>query len=300
MSEAALVLPRARRRRLADGPALPVIVVCGGFVLLWYLGAVWLNAGIVEQRSPGLDPLGFAKAAWSLDRPLLPAPHQILAEIWSSIVGPKFGSPRNLLTHVGVTLSSTLAGLAMGVALGVALAVGLANSRVLEKSLTPWLVASQTVPILAVAPIVITALGSVGLKGLVPKAIISAYLCFFPVAIGMAKGLASPDAASRDLMRTYAADGRQILLKLQFPAALPFLFASLKIAVAAAFVGAIVAELPTGAQSGLGARLLAGSYYGNTMMIWAALIAAALAAAALVGAVALTEQVVVGRTTGRR
>jgi NitT/TauT family transport system permease protein len=288
----------------ADGAAgisraLPVLVVSAGLVALWYAGAVGLNAGIVEQRSPGLDALDFAKAAWALDRPLLPAPHQILWELKTSVFDARLGSARNLLTHVGVTLASTLAGFLCGVALGAALGVGLVGSRVLDKALTPWLVASQTIPILAIAPIVVTALGAVGLKGLIPKAIISAYLCFFPVAIGMAKGLASPDAAQSDLMRTFAATGAQTLLKLRLPASLPFLFASLKVAVAAALVGAIVAELPTGAQSGLGARLLAGSYYGNTLQLWAALIAASVAAAGLVGAVTLVERVVLGRTGAR-
>lgn len=286
--------------RLASGRALPVIVMSAAILALWHLGAVWLNAGLVESRMPGLSNAAFAKAAWSLERPLLPAPHQIAQELWKTIVEARLGSPRNLLTHIVVTISSTLVGFAFGVALGIGLAVGLVRSRALDKSLTPWIVASQMVPILAVAPIVVTALGSVGLKGLIPKAIISAYLCFFPVAIGMAKGLASPDAMQADLMRTYAASGRQQLFKLQFPAALPFLFASLKVAVSAAFVGAIVAELPTGAQSGLGARLLAGSYYGNTMQIWAALVAAACVAGALVAAVSLAERLALRLTGGRR
>ncbi|WP_020180077.1 ABC transporter permease subunit [Methylopila sp. M107] len=300
MRDAVLSRGTTFRRRLSGGSTLPIIVVCGGFILVWYLGAVWLNAGIVEGRSPGLDALSFAKAAWSLDRPLLPAPHQVLAELKLEIFDARFGTARNLLTHVGVTMSSTLVGFAIGVALGIFLAIGLVKSRALDKSLTPWLVASQTIPILAIAPIVVTALGSVGLKGLIPKAIISAYLCFFPVAIGMAKGLSSPDVSARDLMRTYAASGGQVLTKLQLPAALPFLFASLKVAVAAAFVGAIVAELPTGAQSGLGARLLAGSYYGNTLQIWAALVAASIAAAGLVLGVGLIERIVLGRTGVRR
>jgi NitT/TauT family transport system permease protein len=287
-------------RRFARGNTLPILVVSAAFLAFWYAAAVLMNADLVAGRSPGLDAISFAKAAWSLDRPLLPAPHQILWELKTSLFDARLGTPRNLFTHIGVTLSSTLVGFAIGVALGILLAVGINRSRALDKSLTPWLVASQTIPILAIAPIVVTALGSIGLKGLIPKAIISAYLCFFPVAIGMAKGLASPDSAQRDLMRTYAAGARTTLTKLQLPASLPFLFASLKVAAAAAFVGAIVAELPTGAQSGLGARLLAGSYYGNTMQIWGALIAAALTASALVGAVTLIERLTLGPKGARR
>ena len=118
--------------------------------------------------------------------------------------------------------------------------------------------------------------------GLLPKSIISTYLCFFPVTIGMVKGLTSPDHMLIDLMRTYNASTAQVLWKLRWPASLPFLFASLKVAVAIALVGAIVGELPTGAQAGIGARLLTGSYYGQTIQIWAALFAAAIMAAALV------------------
>ena len=98
----------------------------------------------------------------------------------------------------------------------------------------------------------------------------------------MVKGLRSPDVMSQDLMRTYNASSAQTLWKLRLPASLPFLFASLKVSVAIALTGAIVAELPTGAVAGIGARLLNGSYYGNTLQIWAALFVAAFAAATLV------------------
>ena len=146
----------------------------------------------------------------------------------------------------------------------------------------PWIIASQTIPILAIAPMVIVVLGSIGITGLMPKSIISTYLCFFPVTIGMVKGLTSPDAMQLDLMRTYNASRAQVFWKLRWPASMPFLFASLKVAIAIALVGAIVGELPTGAQAGIGARLLNGSYYGQTTQIWAALVAASVMAAALV------------------
>jgi NitT/TauT family transport system permease protein len=145
----------------------------------------------------------------------------------------------------------------------------------------PWVIISQTIPILAVAPIVIVALGSIGLTGLVPKAIISAYLCFFPVAIGMVKGLLSPDTMQLDLMRTYNGSVAQTFWKLRWPAAVPFLFASLKVAITISLAGA---------QAGLGARLLSGSYFGQTIQIWSALLFAALLAAFLVVAVTLAER----------
>ena len=138
------------------------------------------------------------------------------------------------------------------------------HSRVLEKSLLPWIICSQMVPILALAPIFIVVLGAIGLHGLLPKSIISAYLCFFPITIGMVKGFTSPDPMQLDLMRTWSATPRQVLSKLRWPSAVPYLFASLKVAISISLIGAIVAELPTGGEAGIGARLLAGSYYGQT------------------------------------
>jgi NitT/TauT family transport system permease protein len=141
-----------------------------------------------------------------------------------------------------------------------------------------------------VAPIVIVVLGAIGLRGLLPKAIISAYLCFFPVVIGVVKGLTSPDPIQRDLMRTWSATPAQIFWKLRWPSAVPFLFTSLKVSITISLIGAIVAELPTGAQAGIGARLLAGSYYGQTIQIWAALVAASVLAVGLIGVVSLVER----------
>ena len=109
------------------------------------------------------------------------------------------------LYHSWVTLSATFVGFALGAAFGILLAVLIVHVRTLEKSLLPWIICSQMVPILAVAPIIIVVLGSIGLRGLLPKSLISAYLCFFPVTIGMVKGLTSPDPIQRDLMRTWSA-----------------------------------------------------------------------------------------------
>ena len=114
------------------------------------------------------------------------------------------------------------------------LAVLIVHVRTLERSLMPWIISSQTIPILAIAPIVIVVLGSIGITGLLPKSIISAYLCFFPVTIGMVKGLTSPDPMQLDLMRTYSASRGADLLEAALPASLPFLFAGLKVAIAIA------------------------------------------------------------------
>jgi NitT/TauT family transport system permease protein len=233
------------------------------------------------------------------ERPLLPAPHQILQTFADDVVGFPPTSARSLVYHSWVTLSATFVGFVFGTLFGIALAVMIVQLRTLQKSLLPWIICSQMVPILAVAPIVIVVLGAVGIHGLLPKSLISAYLCFFPVTIGMVKGLNSADPVQRDLMRTWSATAGQVLWKLRWPSSVPILFASLKVAITISLVGAIVAELPTGAQAGIGARLLAGSYYGQTVQIWAALLAASLLSAGLIGLVGAAERLV-GRRMGAR
>jgi len=283
---------------LNRGSAIPVAVIAGLILAVWYLACLPMNADLPLMANVSGLAERYARA-WSLERPVLPAPHQIVVELYNTTLGTSLFrqtadgwtlSPRNLVFHAWTTLSATLLGFLMGAALGIALATAIVHSAVLRKSLMPWIVASQTIPILAIAPIVIVALGSVGLTGLVPKAMISMYLCFFPIAIGMVKGFAAPDSMQFDLMRTYDASKAETFRKLRWPAAMPFLFASLKVAISISLVGAIVGELPTGAQAGLGARLLSGSYYGQTIQIWAALTMAALMAAVLVAAVALAEK----------
>lgn len=283
-------------QRLKHGRALPLMFVVGVIIVAWYAAAVRLNAPQLidgyERRGESWTFGRLVDDAWSMERPVLPAPHQIVADLDQSIRGQNITSRRSLVYHSWVTLSSALLGFVMGTGLGILLAVGIVHVPALDRSLLPWIIASQTIPILAIAPMIIVVLGSIGLTGLLPKAIISMYLCFFPVTIGMVKGLRSPDPLQLDLMRTYSASPAQTLRLLRWPAALPFLFASLKVAVAISLVGAIVGELPTGATAGLGARLLSGSYYGQTVQIWSALVMASFLAATLVGLLGLIERVV--------
>ena len=145
-------------------------------------------------------------------------------------------------------------------------------------------------PVLAIAPIVLVILGSLGVEGVAPKAVIAMYLCFFPVTVAMVQGLRSPQKIETEMLHTYAASRWQALWLLRLPASLPFLFPALRVGIAAGLVGAMVAELPTGAVAGLGARLLTGSYYGNTVQIWSALVMSALLGLALTTAVALIER----------
>ncbi|MBB2969570.1 ABC transporter permease [Mesorhizobium sp. RMAD-H1] len=282
---------------------LPVTTVLLIIVALWYLLAIFLNAPFerdqAERSGAQLSTSQLIANTMTQERPVLPAPHQVAEEIRKTVFDIRPTSKRSLVYHGWVTLSSTLLGFVLGSLLGILLAVGIVHSRTLDKSLMPWIIASQTIPILAIAPMIIVVLNAVGLTGLLPKAMISTYLSFFPVAVGMVKGLRSPEIMHLDLMRTYNASASQVFWKLRWPAALPYLFTSMKIAVAISLVGAIVGELPTGAVAGLGARLLAGSYYGQTVQIWAALIAASLMAAVLVSLVGLAAHLV-NRRMGAR
>ena len=275
---------------------VPVTTILIVIIALWYALAVFLNAPFerdqAERAGTEISFSTIVANTMQQDRPVLPTPHQVAEEIRKSVFGVKPTSKRSLVYHGWVTLSSTLLGFIMGSALGVLLAVGIVHSRTLDKSLMPWIITSQTIPILAIAPMIIVVLNAIGISGLLPKAFISTYLSFFPVAVGMVKGLRSPDVMHLDLMRTYNASRTQVFWKLRWPAAMPFLFTSMQIAVAISLVGAIVGELPTGAVAGLGARLLAGSYYGQTVQIWAALVAAAVMAAVLVALIGISAEVV--------
>lgn len=277
----------------------PVLTVVAAIIVLWYGAAIWLNTpwayDKAERAGIELSSSELVADTWSQKKPKLPAPHQVTREIWKTTVEKKITSKRSLIYHSWVTLSATLLGFALGTALGIALAVGIVFNRTMDMSVMPWVITSQTIPILAVAPMIIVVLNAIGIQGLLPKAIISMYLSFFPVVVGMVKGLRSPDHMQLDQMRTWHASGAQTFWRLRLPSSMPYLFTSLKIAMAAAIVGAIVGELPTGAVAGLGARLLAGSYYGQTIQIWSALLVAAALAASLVALIGLIQRVVLKR-----
>jgi NitT/TauT family transport system permease protein len=291
--------PRGLRGQRWIVDRAPVLVILLVLIVTWYLAAILMNMELVrgafEREETSYSLMDLIAGTLDAERPLVAAPHQIVMQFIDLVFGYPPASPRSLVYHSWVTLSATFVGFVLGTGFGMVLAMLIVHVRVLEKSLLPWVICSQMVPILAVAPIIIVVLGSIGLRGLLPKSLISAYLCFFPVTIGMVKGLTSPDPIQRDLMRTWSATPWQVLWKLRLPASVPFLFASLKVAITISLVGAIVAELPTGAQAGIGARLLAGSYYGQTLQIWAALLAAALLSAILVGVTGWTERWVLRR-----
>ena len=282
---------------------LPVITIVLAIVVLWYIFAVILNAPFqhdLDRRANATSgTVEFIGKTLSQPKPILPAPHQVASNVFDNTFLRSVTSNRSLVYNAWVTLSSTAVGFLFGSILGIVIAVGIVHVKVLERSLMPWIIASQMVPVLAIAPMVIVVLGALGITGLMPKALICAYLSFFPVTVGMVKGLRSPEIIYLDLMRTYNASQAQTFWKLRVPASVPFLFTSMKVAIAASLVGTIVGELPTGAVAGIGAKLLAGSYQSQTIEIWAALVAGAVLASLLVASVSIVARIV-DRSMGGR
>jgi NitT/TauT family transport system permease protein len=303
MTSSSLALPVRTGATLARHPLAeryaPLATTILALIVIWYVAALAMNWNLVrdgfEREETPYGVTDVIAGTMSAERPLLPAPHQVVAAFVDGVFGYPPLAPRSLVYHSLVTLSATLLGFVLGTLFGILLALSIVHSRVLERSLLPWIICSQMVPVLALAPIFVVVLGALGLHGLLPKSIISAYLCFFPVAIGMVKGFTSPDPLQIELMRTWSASQRQMLWKLRWPAAIPYLFTSLKVAITISLVGAIVAELPTGAEAGIGARLLAGSYYGQTVQLWAALVTSAVLSSGLIGLVGLIERGVARR-----
>ena len=269
---------------------------------VWYLAALIMNGNQLihnlERKHQSWTYSQIIDQAYTIKRPMLPTPGQVARELKRSVIDKPVTSKRSLIYHAQITLNSTLLGFVFGSILGILIAVAIVHNKTLESSLMPWVIASQTIPILAIAPIIVVVLGAVNITGVLPKAIISMYLSFFPVTIAMVKGLRSSDKLHEELMTTYSASAKDIFWKLRWYSAQPYLFSSLKVAIAAALVGAVVAELPTGAQGGLGSRLLSGSYYGQTEQIWAALVVAAVLGSLLVWIVGLAEKALLRRRGG--
>ncbi len=282
---------------------IPVGTIVVLIIALWYVATYFMNVPFQRDQNvrSGVTVTQSELIAQTMaqPKPTLPAPHQVFENLYKNTFTVPITSKRSLVYNAWVTLSSTLLGFLMGTILGVVIAVGIVHIPALERSFLPWVIASQTIPMLAVAPMIIVIMSAIGITGILPKALISTYLSFFPVAVGMVKGLRSPDLMHLDLMRTYNASPWQTFWKLRVPASVPFFFTSIKVAVAASLVGAIVGELPTGAVAGIGAKLLAGSYYSQTIDIWAALIAGSIVAVLLVMMVDFAGRYVATRMGGK-
>ena len=193
---------------------LPILTVLLAILVIWYGAAVWLNAAwTYDQAGRAGTEVSLSEVVRDTmvqERPVLPPPHQVFKGLWDGVAGQAITSKRSLVYHGWVTLSATLLGFAIGTGLGILLAVGIVHNRAMDLSVMPWAIASQTIPILAIAPMIIVVLASLNITGIVPKAIISAYLSFFPVVVGMVKGLRSPELIQLDLMRTYSASTAQV------------------------------------------------------------------------------------------
>jgi NitT/TauT family transport system permease protein len=230
----------------------------------------------------------------------MPHLHDVVAELFEP-------SRRNGPLLIGVLMDAALftakeaaAGFILGALFGFALGALLAHSGLLQRGFIPYIVASQTIPILAVAPMVVVWVNPRlpdGLKDWGAVAVIAAYLTFFPVTINTLRGLTSVDPRALELMRSYAASRWRVLWKLRFPAALPFIFAALKIAAPASVVGAIIGELPASIQDGLGGAILNFNQYYVTAptRLWATNLIAALLGITFFLVVLLAERLVVHR-----
>jgi NitT/TauT family transport system permease protein len=195
------------------------------------------------------------------------------------------------------TAKEAAVGFALGASIGFVLGVLLAHSRLLQRGFLPYIVASQTIPILAIAPMVVVWLGGRGFPDWFSVSVIAAYLTFFPVTINTLRGLTSVDPRALELMRCYAGSPLQILWKLRLPASLPYLFAAFKIAATASVVGAIIGELPASIQDGLGGAILNfNQYYASSPeSLWATNLIAALLGITFFLVVVLAERIVVKR-----
>jgi NitT/TauT family transport system permease protein len=195
------------------------------------------------------------------------------------------------------TAKEAAVGFALGASIGFVLGVFLAHSRLLQRSFLPYIVASQTIPILAIAPMVVVWLGGRGFPDWFSVSVIAAYLTFFPVTINTLRGLTSVDPRALELMRSYAAGSWEILWKLRLPTSLPYLFAAFKIAATASVVGAIIGELPASIQDGLGGAILNFNQYYATSppSLWATNLVAALLGITFFLIVVVVERIVVRR-----
>lgn len=250
------------------------LLICFLLLLVWE-GVKWLGG---DPWFPDQNPFGISHHPpfdWKIASNLnLPHVWDILAAFTNP--ARRNGAPLGIvLGSAGIyTFREAITGFLLGSFLGFLLGVLFAYSPLLERGFMPYVVASQTVPILAIAPMVIIWLKA----GWVSVAIISAYLTFFPVTINTLRGLRSPDPMALDLMRSYAASNWTTLWKLRFPAALPYIFTALKVSATASIVGAIIGELPSGIRDGLGGAILNFNQYYITgpARLWAAIIASSL------------------------
>jgi len=232
---------------------------------------------------------------YSLPQHPVPFPNWIAERVIPFFTAYPLSDSRNVVRAVLYTASGTLLALLFGSVVGVALAVVFVRIRPFEQALLPWVIASQTIPIIALVPVLLLLLGNAGVTvqtSLVPAALIGAYIAFFPVTVGTVTGLRSVDPLALDLMKGYAATPLQVFTKVRFPAAVPFFFTSLKLGAAAALVGALVAEVESNNRLGLGYAIIGQVQAGDVADVWILLGVSALLGIGLVGLVGLVQRLV--------
>src|ERR671934_903927 len=232
---------------------------------------------------------------FTVDDVTMPHLHRIIQALFqpAQVNGPWL---IDILWHAALfTAKESAVGFVIGAVVGFAIAVVLSQSRFLERGIIPYVVASQTVPLLAIAPMVVVGLGSKGIRDWVAVSVLAAYLTFFPVTINALRGLQAADPRAVELMRSYAAGRWRILWKLRVPASLPFLFSAFRIAAPLSIVGAIISEPAASIQGGLGGAIVNfNQYYSiEPQELWATNEVAALLGIAFFLAVVIAERAVV-------
>lgn len=287
MSATAVEPPRTGVRAALPRAAARAVLLPLGLVALWGLweGYRWLGI----------------RGGWTWPFKVNDTNMPHVSTIWHAFGQPlqPDGPPlRHYLWHYSLfTGKEALAGFALGAMIGFLLAVVLAHSTLLRRGLLPYIIVSQTVPILAIAPMVVLGLGTKGVNPWVAVAVIAAYLTFFPVAINTLRGLLSPDPRALELMRSYAAGRWKILWRLRVPASLPYVFSALKISATASVIGAIIGETPASLQGGLGYAVVNFNQYYSTQPanLWATIVACALLGITFFLAVVLLERLILER-----
>jgi NitT/TauT family transport system permease protein len=263
------------------------VALVAGLALLWGLweGYRWLG-----MRGQWTWP-------FPVNETTMPHIHTVL-RAFDQPLQPGGPPLRHYLFHYALfTGKEALAGFALGALIGFMLAVVLAHSVLLRRGLLPYIVISQTVPLLAIAPMVVVGLGTKGVQPWVGVAVIAAYLTFFPVAINTLRGLLSPDPRAVELMRSYAAGRSKVLWRLRVPASMPFVFSALKISATASVIGAIIGETPASLQGGLGYAIVNFNQYYSIQPanLWATIIVCALLGIVFFLAVVVVERLVLKR-----
>jgi NitT/TauT family transport system permease protein len=281
------------RRGLASPPALREAGMRVATTVAVLLG-LW---GLWEAFKWFGETTGFRLGTFEVNDRTLPHVHDIVGQLFepSRRNGPLLIEV--LWDSMLFTAKEAAVGFAMGASFGFLIAIVLVHSSLLQRGVLPYIVASQTIPILAIAPMVVVWLGGRGFPDWFSVSVIAAYLTFFPVTINMLRGLQSVDPRALELMRSYAGGRWPILWKLRVPASLPYFFAALKVSVTASVVGAIIGELPASIQDGLGGAILNfNQYYASSPpSLWATNLIAALLGITFYLVVAGAERLVVKR-----